>query len=389
MRKTNKWYWHQMIRTFYAVTADALNRWVMAKEDERRGAWELSPGRWFADAETNVGLRTTQDAYFYGASCKLRKPFSNKNRTLVIQFNVKHEQSIDCGGGYVKLFDCSLNQKQMDGHSSYLIMFGPDICGPGTKKVHAIISYKGKNHKIKKDVRCKDDVFSHLYTLIIRPDQTYEIRIDNEKVESGELENDWDFLPPKTIKDPKAKKPENWDDRAKIEDPDDVKPEHWDLPQFIVDPEAQKPADWNDQMDGEWEPPQIKNPDYKEEWKPKMIDNPNYKGMWVQPEIQNPEYRPDKEIYLQKEICYVGFDLWQVKAGSIFDNIVITDDPDFAHEYSLETWGYFIGAEKQAKEDYEATEKARADAKAREKKDQTKKKNQNDDYSDDTNHDEL
>lgn len=51
------------------------------------------------------------------------------------------------------------------------------------------------------------------------------MKIDNEKVESGSLEDDWDFLPPKKIKDPEAKKPEDWDDRAKIDDADDTKPE--------------------------------------------------------------------------------------------------------------------------------------------------------------------
>lgn len=51
------------------------------------------------------------------------------------------------------------------------------------------------------------------------------MKIDNEKVESGSLEEDWDFLPPKKIKDPEAKKPEDWDDRAKIADTDDAKPE--------------------------------------------------------------------------------------------------------------------------------------------------------------------
>ena len=61
--------------------------------------------------------------------------------------------------------------------------------------------------------------------MILKPDNTYEVRIDNEKVESGELEADWDYLPPKKIKDPEAKKPEDWDDRAKIDDPDAKKPE--------------------------------------------------------------------------------------------------------------------------------------------------------------------
>lgn len=43
----------------------------------------------------------------------------------------------------------------MNGDSAYNLMFGPDICGPGTKKVHVIFNYKGKNLLIKKDVRCK------------------------------------------------------------------------------------------------------------------------------------------------------------------------------------------------------------------------------------------
>lgn len=66
--------------------------------------------------------------------------------------------------------------------------------------MHVIFSYKGKNHLIKKDIRCKDDVYTHLYTLIVKPDNTYEVLIDNEKVESGNLEDDWDFLPDKKIK---------------------------------------------------------------------------------------------------------------------------------------------------------------------------------------------
>ncbi|MBO8666574.1 hypothetical protein INO76_16225, partial [Staphylococcus aureus] len=74
-------------------------------------------------------------------------------------------------------------------------------------------------------------------------------------------------------------------------------------------------------MDGEWEPAMIDNPDFKGEWKPKQIDNPNYKGVWVHPEIDNPEYKQDDKLYARKEICALGFDLWQVKSGTIFNNV--------------------------------------------------------------------
>lgn len=40
----------------------------------------------------------------------------------------------------------------LTGPASHL---GPDICGPGTKKVHVIFNYKGKNVLINKDIRCK------------------------------------------------------------------------------------------------------------------------------------------------------------------------------------------------------------------------------------------
>lgn len=59
----------------------------------------------------------------------------------------------------------------------------------------------------------------------MKPDNTYEVLIDNTNAQSGKLEEDWDFLAPKEIKDPEAKKPEDWDDREKIPDPEDKKPE--------------------------------------------------------------------------------------------------------------------------------------------------------------------
>ena len=40
-------------------------------------------------------------------------------------------------------------------HVHCCVVVGPDICGPGTKKVHVIFNYKGKNLLTKKDIRCK------------------------------------------------------------------------------------------------------------------------------------------------------------------------------------------------------------------------------------------
>ncbi|XP_023699685.2 calreticulin-like [Paramormyrops kingsleyae] len=332
------------------------SRWVESTHKSDYGQWKLSAGKFYGDAEKDKGLQTSQDARFYALSSRF-EAFSNEGKTLVIQFTVKHEQKIDCGGGYVKVFPADLDQANMHGESQYYIMFGSDICGYSTKKVHVIFNYKGKNHLIKKEIRCKDDELTHVYTLILRPDQTYEVKIDNEKVESGTLEDDWDFLPPKQIKDPEAKKPEDWDDRAKIDDVSDTKPEDWDKPENIPDPDAKKPEDWDDEMDGEWEPAMIPNPEYKGEWKPKQIDNPNYKGVWVHPEVDNPEYTADAEIYKFDKVGVLGLDLWQVKSGTIFDNFLITDDEKTAEEFANETWGVTRDPEKTMKEKQEEDER--------------------------------
>merc|ERR1712227_67471 len=74
--------------------------------------------------------------------------------------------------------------------------------------------------------------------------------------------------------------------------------------------------------------------------KPRQIDNPDYKGPWVHPEIDNPEYNPDdaKDIGKYAENCKIGFDLWQVKSGTIFDNMMITDDPAEAKAAGEALW---------------------------------------------------
>ncbi|CAO1433568.1 unnamed protein product [Diamesa serratosioi] len=342
--------------------------WIYSKHPNKEfGEFKRTAGKFFNDEKADAGLQTSQDARFYAMSTKFT-PFTNKDKPLVVQFSVKHEQNIDCGGGYLKVFDCSLDQKDMHGESPYLLMFGPDICGPGTKKVHVIFSYKGKNHLINKEIRCKDDVFTHFYTLIVNPDNTYEVLIDNEKVESGSLEEDWDFLPSKTIKDPEAKKPEDWDERATIADPDDTKPEDFDKPEHIADPDATKPDDWDDEMDGEWEPPQIDNKEFKGEWKAKQIDNPEYKGLWKHPEIANPEYTADDSIYLREEICTVGLDLWQVKAGTIFDNFLMTDDPEYAMKVASTAKATQEG-EKKIKDEQDEEERKKSEAEAKTEED--------------------
>lgn len=52
----------------------------------------------------------------------------------------------------------------------------------------------------------------------------------------------------------------------------------------------------DEEMDGEWEAPQIPNPACETapgcgRWKPPMINNPEYKGKWKPPLVDNPNYQ--------------------------------------------------------------------------------------------------
>merc|ERR1719449_336178 len=257
-------------------------------------------------------------------------------------------------------------------------MFGPDICGSSTKKTHVIFNYKGKNLDKKKEVRAESDTLSHLYTLIVKPDNTYEVQIDQNKVDSGSLSEGWDFLEPKEMDDPEDKKPADWVDEAEMDDPEDKKPEGYDdIKAKIADPKATKPDDWDDESDGEWEAPQIDNPDFKGEWKAKRIANPAYKGVWAPKKIANPAYVEDDTIGQYASFGWVGIDVWQVKSGTIFDNLLITDDIDTA-KAAADKLKDFQEGEKKQKEEKDA-EKAKKAEEERAKAEEERKKKEEED----------
>merc|ERR1712217_472782 len=92
------------------------------------------------------------------------------------------------------------------------------------------------------------------------------------------------------------------------------------------------------------------------DWNVKRISNPAYKGVWEAKKIANPEYVDDDKIYKYDEFGFLGFALWQVKGGTIFDNIIVTDDKAEADSFAKK-WKELSEVEKSAK-------KAEDDAKA-------------------------
>merc|ERR1711865_327517 len=179
--------------------------------------------------------------------------------------------------------------------------------GGYTKRTHLIFNYKGKN-VLKKTVlayKQEDEGTSHLYTMILKPDNTVRVEIDQEKIYEGSVKEDWEMLKPKEIEDPYDKKPSDWVEEAMMDDPAEKKPEDW-----VEDKRIE---------DGEWGAPMKDNPEFKGEWSTKRVSNPAYKGTWEAKKIANPEYEDDDAVYKFADFGFIGFDLWQVKSGTIFD----------------------------------------------------------------------
>jgi len=334
-------------KIYYHETFKDLDGWTEA--EGKTDQFGLATEEWGIDTES-TRLKTMKDATFYAIATKIDEPLDNTDKDLVLLLNVKHEQNIDCGGGYLKLMNSLESLEKFDGETQYEIMFGPDFCG-STKKVHAILRHEDENLLINKDVRATNDQYTHQYVFILKPDNTFEIKVDGESKQSGDVKEFWDFELPKEINDPDVSKPDDWVDDPMMEDPDDKKPDDWVEEEMIVDPDAEKPEDWDDEDDGDWEAPMIPNPDYQGPWSPQEVDNPDYKGPWEHPKIPNPDFKEVQDPAHRLPINFIGFDLWQVKSGTLFGDIILADKEEDLEAFLWDEEKF--EAEKEAKKAFD------------------------------------
>ncbi|XP_015716544.1 calmegin isoform X6 [Coturnix japonica] len=386
---------------YFAETFDgALTGWVLseAKKEDTDDNIAKYDGRWEVEElkENTVpgdkGLVLKSAAKHHAISAMLTKTFIFDKNPLIVQYEVNFQGGIDCGGAYIKLLSSTddLDLEFFFDKTPYTIMFGPDKCGEDYK-LHFIIRHKNpktgeydEKHAKRPDVDLKKfylDKKTHLYTLVLKPDDTFEMLIDQSVISKGSLLEDMipPINPPKEIDDPADKKPEDWDERQKIPDPNAVKPDDWDEdepskiedldavkpegwldyePQYVPDPNAKKPKDWDEEMDGEWEAPQVpnpkcatapgcglwvrpmkNNPKYKGKWKAPMIVNPNYQGIWSPRKIPNPDYFEDPHPFEMTPISAIGLELWSMTSDIYFDNFIICSEKEVADRWAADGWG--------------------------------------------------
>jgi len=299
---------------------ESKTNWIHSSNSKYSGVLQVS-----ADDFGGHGLEVPFKARHYGSSIPLLEPLEPW-KGFVFQYELTLKAGMECGGAYVKLLTHSptLNLALLDGDSPYTVMFGPDKCGT-TNKVHLIFRHQSpltgewEEKHLDKPPLMKLDNLPHLYSLVVYPDNTYQVLIDNEVSKEGSLFEDFTppFNPPASIPDPSETKPVDWVDKVQISDPAAVKPDDWDEeapaqiedevaempmgwleeePLMVEDPEAEQPGDWDVEEDGEWEAPKIKNPACVSapgcgKWKRPMIPNPAFKGKWSPPNIPNPDYK--------------------------------------------------------------------------------------------------
>ncbi|XP_017101185.2 calnexin [Drosophila bipectinata] len=384
---------------FDDVEASRKN-WVLSQAKKDDIAEEISKydGLWNWESPQRIvwandlGLVLKSKAKHAAIASRLREPFDFKqDKPLVVQYEVTLQEGQECGGSYLKLLSAGKETDELTNFNDktpYTIMFGPDKCGSDVK-MHFIFRHVNpingtitEKHCNKPKNRLEEpfkDKLPHLYQLVVRPDNSFEIRVDHKIINEGSLLTDFKppVNPPAEIDDPNDHKPESWDEREKIQDPTAQKPDDWDedappqipdpsavKPQnwldneadMIFDPTAVKPDDWDSEIDGDWEAPLvdnpacekvgcgkwkaplIPNPNYKGKWRPPMIENPNYQGKWAPRKIPNPDFFEDLKPFQMTPIGAVGLELWSMSSDILFDNLIITDDVDVAREFAANSF---------------------------------------------------
>merc|ERR1711957_1096579 len=109
---------------------------------------------------------------------------------------------------------------------------------------------------------------------------------------------------------------------------------------------------------------------------------PRILGFWEAKKIANPEYEEDDQLYKYSDFGFIGFDLWQVKGGTIFDNVVITDDKSEADAFAKK-WKALSEVEKAKKTEEDDAKKSE------EKKGDDKEEDDDDDEEDKTESEEM
>jgi hypothetical protein len=248
--------------------------WVTTTLTNYTGEWKVEL---ISTSDDEKMLFTKSRSSHYGISAQFPRRLHLTNKSLVLQYELRAEEGLDYGGAYIKLFaGDSFFPETLSKSTPYVVMFGPDRSA-GSNKIHFIFHYQDRTTGTTRESHMREnppmiaDKLTHLYSLIVRPDNSFEILIDCQLVRWGSLASDFD---------PPVIATELFDE---------------DVPEMIPDPEIERPADWDD-LAGPWVPVLVKNPAF---------------------ELRKSFFEP---------IAGIGFELWMVDSQVGFNNVYVGTD---------------------------------------------------------------
>lgn len=363
---------------FFESFSDDLwqDRWRVSSVANVTGRWTIRQTDHPQAIPNETMIFTDSESAYFGLSHGFSENLDFTDKPLILQYEVRFPKRLKCAGAYIKLFsDENFWPSAVCNETKYVLMFGPDRCEE-TRHVRFIFRHKSlvdgtiEEKHMTDPPKAPGDTITHLYTLIVRPDNSFEIMIDAKSVKSGSLLSDFSpaVNPPRKIDDPEDIKPADWSEEKEIEDMDAKEPADWDKytheyipdpnklvapadwlqnePRFIPDPDAKKPRRWDDSVQGPWKPKMIPNPKCVGvsgcgKYEPPPVVNRDYKGKWVRPKIKNPNYRggPWKARQILNEnyvedphphnfmnMTGIGFEVWIIDRGIGFGNVYIGHD---------------------------------------------------------------
>lgn len=95
--------------------------------------------------DADLLLTLTKEAQHYGLTAPLRARVSlADDKPLVLQYEVKTQNGMTCGGSYVKLYEESVDVDTVSSDSPYLIMFGALVVRAGRLCARARFMWRGR-----------------------------------------------------------------------------------------------------------------------------------------------------------------------------------------------------------------------------------------------------
>jgi len=166
---------------FEPFRAEWKKDWVNSADSGFDGEWILTNN--YSEVPGDAGIKMNSAGKRHAMARALTSSLEIKDSTLVVQYEVQASNGFACDGAYLKLLqkEAVADLSKFDNSARYTIMFGPDRCG-ATDKVHFILQHQNPVSKEWEEKHAKDvplsslgDKKTHLYTLVIRADNTFEI----------------------------------------------------------------------------------------------------------------------------------------------------------------------------------------------------------------------